>query len=121
MWVNWPTTWVLFAPLVMLACMAGVFHMMRGTHARRHSSLARPIPDVTAAEPHETAHFPTRHSLFDERRADTVHLDHKQGDRKDLLQEELRAAEDKNEFDKFMAQLSQKASNIAVEGDAHGR
>jgi hypothetical protein len=31
------------------------------------------------------------------------------------------AAEDKNEFDKFMAQLSQKASNIAVEGDAHGR
>jgi hypothetical protein len=50
-----------------------------------------------------------------------VHLDHKQGDRKDLLQEELRAAEDKNEFDKFMAQLSQKASNIAVEGDAHGR
>jgi hypothetical protein len=105
----------------MLACMAGMFHMMRGTNARPHSSLARPGRDATATEPHETAHFPTRHSGFDECRADTVHLDHEQGDRKDLLQEGLRAAEDKNKFDKFMAQLSQKASNIAVEGDAHGQ
>ena len=123
-WSYWPTTWFLFMPLMMVACMAGMFLMMRGMHGRYHPNSAGIGTDVARADPHLTAPFPEEASSFEEYRAETLRrLDREQTDFRDFA-ERLQSAKDKAEFDEFMAQLNARTTSPpgpAAIGGVHGR
>jgi Protein of unknown function (DUF2852) len=123
-WSYWPTTWFFFAPIMMLACMAGMFLMMRGMHGRYHPKSTWTDINVDGSGPHVAAHFPQRLSPFEEDRAETPRrLDQEQKDFQDFVSQ-LRTPKDKAEFDEFMAQRHPRATsppNTAVEGGSHGR
>jgi hypothetical protein len=123
-WSSWPTIWFLFAPIMMLACMAGMFLMMRGMHGRYHSKSAWTDIDVARTGPHVAARFPQGLSSFEDYRAETLgRLDQEQKDFQDFVGR-LRTAKDKAEFDEFMAQRHARTTsppNAAAEGGPHGR
>jgi len=103
-WSYWPTAWLFLAPMMMLACMAGMFFMMRGMHARNHPRSAWCDVDLARAGPHVSARFPGGQSPFEEYRAETLRrLDPQQEEFHDFLRR-LRTAKDKAEFDQFRAE-----------------
>lgn len=109
-WSFWPTTWFLLAPLMMLACMAGMFVMMRGMHGRCHPG------------PHASPDIPESTLPFEEYPAEILHLN-QQKDSRDVG-ERLESARDKAEFDAFMAGLNARntlSPNAATNGGVHGR
>ena len=105
-WSFWPTTWFLLAPFMMLACMAGMFVMMRGMHGRSHPG------------PHASARLPERTFPFEQYPAEIPHPDSRD------VGERLETARDKAEFDKFMAGLNARnttSPDAATNGGVHGR
>jgi hypothetical protein len=121
-WSYWPTTWFLFMPLMMVACMAGMFLMTRAMHGRHHPNSAGIGPGIARTGERLTA--PEEALPFEEYRAATLRrLDREQADFRGFA-EGLRTAKDKAEFDEFMARLDARATpppTIAVDGGAHGR
>jgi hypothetical protein len=113
MWWNyWPGTWVVFAPLMMLACMAMMFFMMRGMHGRCRPRTVS--DDVAQARPQLPSEPADRHkSAFDEYRAETLRrLDHEQEEFQHFLSR-LHTAKDKAEFNQFMAERRTRTSSPA--------
>jgi Protein of unknown function (DUF2852) len=105
-WSYWPTTWFLVAPLMMLACIAGMFVMMRGMHGRCRAGSPGVGIDLDRAGPHITGHFREEASSFEEHPAETLRrLDREQNDFRDSA-ERLATAKDKVEFDEFMTRLN---------------
>src|SRR5690348_11064306 len=80
-WSDWPTTWFLLVPIMMLACMAGMRLMMRGTHGRSHPTSTWADMDVARTGPRVAPYFPQGRSPFEEYRAETLRrLDQEQKD-----------------------------------------
>jgi len=121
-WSEAPTAWFLFAPIMMLACMAGMFFMMRGMH--HHSRSVWPSIDAERIGPQVAAHVPQGLSPFEEYRDETLRrLDLEQKDFQDFIGR-LRTARDKAEFDAFMVHRGAQATSppsTATEGGPHGR
>jgi hypothetical protein len=110
-WSFWPTTWFLLAPLMMLACMAGMFVVMRGMHGRGHPG------------PHANPVLPESTLPFEEYPAEIPHLNQKQKHSRDVA-ERLETERDKAEFDAFMAGLNTRTTSspdAATNGGVHGR
>ncbi len=106
-WTDWPTPWILVAPLMMLACLACMFFMMRCMRGPHRSNPAEAGPggvDLARTGPHVAARFPQGQSAFEEYRAETLRrLDREQDQFHDFLGR-LRTAKDKTELDQFMAE-----------------
>ena len=122
-WSFWPTTWFLLAPLMMLACMAGMFVMMRGMHGRCYPGPAGSGVDIASAGPHASAHLPEKALPVEEYRAESSHLNQERKDFRDVA-ERVETARDKTEFDEFMARLNARttsSSDAATNGGVHGR
>jgi hypothetical protein len=123
-WSYWPTIWFPVVPLMMLACMAGMFVMMRSMHARYCAGSAGTGIDVACTGPHLAAHFPEGTTPFKEYPAETVRrLDQEQKDFWDVA-EPLGSVKDNVEFDEFLARLNAGTTSppsLAAEGGADGR
>jgi len=112
-WTYWPTTWVFFAPFMMLACLACMFLMMRAMHGRHRLGPALSDSDLAISRPPVPARFPAGQSAFEEYRAETLRrLDQEQNEFHDFLGR-LRTAKDKAEFDQFMAERRARMSSLA--------
>jgi len=113
-WTYWPTPWMFLAPLMMLACMAGMFFMMRAMHGGHHRPTAAGVwPTGMNLGPHVAARAPERQSAFEEYRAETLRrLDDEQKDFQDFLGR-LRTAKDRAEFEQFMADRRTRTSSPA--------
>ena len=113
MWCgNWPTAWIFLAPVMMLACMAGMFFMMRGMLGRRHPSpIGAELNGIKSTHTGPiVARFPEGQPAFEEYRAETLRrLDQEQKEFQDFL-DRLRRAKDKAEFEQFMAERRVRVS-----------
>ena len=107
---DWPTWWVLLAPVMMLAfmaaCMTSMRCMMRRVHGHADADSAEAArgADLARAGPHVAARFPAGQTAFEAYRTETLqHLDREEGEFHDFLGR-LRGAKDKAEFERFMAE-----------------
>jgi hypothetical protein len=109
-----PTPWVFFGPMMMIVSIAiciGMFFMMRAMHRHRSESGAVGSTGMCGVSIWPSGHNSiretetpeSRHSAFEQYRAQTLQrLDQEQREFQEFL-ERLRAAKDKVEFEQFMA------------------
>ncbi len=106
-WSDWPTPWILVAPLLMLACLACMFFMMRcmhGPHRSNRDDVGSSGIDLARTGPHVAARFPEGQPAFEEFRAEPRRgLDRQQDQFQDFLGR-LRTAKDKAESEQPMAE-----------------
>jgi hypothetical protein len=109
-WSYWPTPWVFLAPLMMLACMAGMFFMMRAMDSGHHPTDAG---EGLNLGPNVPARFPDGQSAFEDYRAETLRrLNNEQQEFQAFLGR-LRTAKDRAEFEQFMAERRTGTSSPA--------
>lgn len=112
-WSYWPTPWMFLAPLMMLACMAGMFFMMRATHGGHHPAGAGDRLAAMNLGPNVPARFPDGQSAFEDYRAETLRrLNNEQQEFQAFLGR-LRTAKDRAEFEQFMAERRTGVSSPA--------
>jgi len=123
-WSNYgPTPLVFFGPMMMfvfmLVCMAGMSLMMRMMHRHRSQAVGSAGGCSAGVWPsghngiRETQTPDSRHSAFEEYRAQTLQrLDQEQREFQEFIVR-LRAAKDKAEFEQFMADRMRPVSSQA--------